>query len=876
MPKSKKKKNQDFQKVKLKVGRKLQKADNVTNASFKTRSVQVVQHIKTGAGSEPTTRRNLNIVDLLNQCQHYSTSVRLDAVNGLKELLSVFPEILEQRLSQIIDRISQLMVDKDPTIRSALIKLYKQIAPSVDIHKMRPFFPVVSAHVCCAMTHIYEDIQSDSLQILDVFLEHYPSLIVDRSSQIIPNFIEQISHQNNTKKSSAGNRSLSVKPDGKIQAHKWRNQVLSRLSKLLSTLLQSSGPLTYESKVIGRGEELKVLWQEEEEVSCAPTPTHFKNTWTLPGYRITTMKNVLTKEMEERGYNLREPSGVLRLLETILPVLLECWVEATSSQHSHMDGHLLSLEACSLRHSVVRTIQLLWQYSEQVIKVGWQSSLAHFLPDFQQHFMKFFPYAAHSGNSLKSKKTRPDTEQCSVHSLNITVCDIMSFFLSTNQKAGYNISLCSTITQYLLNYLKEESYDSSYTSPVLQVIERLMANNCRNNEGVQQLLSVLVSRFTQIHDLSKEKKLLLQFFSRIVTKDEGVFIREDTKHAFLDLLPELFRSCVRNSVMSGQIIEVLRDLACRTTDTNITAVSVFVYSVLEMGMDDLISMDNRIMRSVVELLYNVPTLREGNYRKLGDLVQNSQLPVESSKYLLQVMQHRYKRYPLSMEEQGLYVQFLFKSAFGAVECPLHNVAVDRNLFNRLAAITETVADQLLMFPNTEQIVELLCCYPSKTMGKHTEVAESIYLIMSFATIGIKLKTWMYPISIPFTEDILELLWNFLLVITNADKRSSINTLILEDVTDRYRSFLFGGESVLMLFLRKILQELKECDNREQVHSVQQAAILILEHSLPWPELSQTIECQTVFDDLEKINGVAEQTWWKKLKTLFREINKDFY
>lgn len=55
---------------------------------------------------------------------------------------------------------------------------------------------------------------------------------------------------------------------------------------------------------------------------------------------------------------------------------------------------------------------------------------------------------------------------------------------------------------------------------------------------------------------------------------------------------------------------------------------------------------------------------------------------------------------------------------------------------------------------------------------------------------------------------------------------------------------------MQMFLREILQELKECDNREQVHSVQQAAILILEHSLPWPDLSQTIESQTVFDDLE--------------------------
>lgn len=31
----------------------------------------------------------------------------------------------------------------------------------------------------------------------------------------------------------------------------------------------------------------------------------------------------------------------------------------------------------------------------------------------------------------------------------------------------------------------------------------------------------------------------------------------------------------------------------------------------------------------------------------------------------------------------------------------------------------------------------------------------------------------------------------------------------------------------------------ECDNREQVHSVQQAAILILEHSLPWPDRSNS-------------------------------------
>jgi hypothetical protein len=51
-----------------------------------------------------------------------------------------------------------------------------------------------------------------------------------------------------------------------------------------------------------------------------------------------TLKNVLSTEMEERGYNLREPSGVLHLLETLVPILLECWMEATAAQHKTMEG----------------------------------------------------------------------------------------------------------------------------------------------------------------------------------------------------------------------------------------------------------------------------------------------------------------------------------------------------------------------------------------------------------------------------------------------------------------------------------------------------------------------------------------------------------
>ena len=60
MAKSKKKRQQDFQKVKLKVGKKLKKGENVTNASFKTRTVQITQQLKSEKAG-PSTKRKRNI-----------------------------------------------------------------------------------------------------------------------------------------------------------------------------------------------------------------------------------------------------------------------------------------------------------------------------------------------------------------------------------------------------------------------------------------------------------------------------------------------------------------------------------------------------------------------------------------------------------------------------------------------------------------------------------------------------------------------------------------------------------------------------------------------------------------------------------------------
>ena len=59
-----------------------------------------------------------------------------------------------------------------------------------------------------------------------------------------------------------------------------------------------------------------------------------------------------------------------------------------------------------------------------------------------------------------------------------------------------------------------------------------------------------------------------------------------------------------------------------------------------------------------------------------------------------------------------------------------------------------------------------------------------------------------------TEQLMDLLWNYLLVVTDNEKRMAWNILLTEEVTERGRQLISGGEEVLRIFLQKILCELK--------------------------------------------------------------------
>lgn len=205
---------------------------------------------------------------------HHNQSIRLDAVNSLKEMLQKnFDYMINNELNQLLEAICPLFVDREYKIRKLINELLKQLfsqlistAKNNDLTRLKPFYRLLNAHLSCAMTHIDENIQYNSLIILDIFIQYLPNLIFSHSYNIFENFIEQISkiatssantssftskkhhhhhqihqkHQQYQSPQSQCRRVLKNDPYKLTSTQSWRSNVLLRLYKLLLIVSSSS------------------------------------------------------------------------------------------------------------------------------------------------------------------------------------------------------------------------------------------------------------------------------------------------------------------------------------------------------------------------------------------------------------------------------------------------------------------------------------------------------------------------------------------------------------------------------------------------------------------------------------------------------------
>ncbi|KAJ1944739.1 rRNA processing protein, partial [Kickxella alabastrina] len=142
--KKKQKKAEDFKKVKLKVGKKVGPAANATDTSFTAKSIVMGgQSIMADKSAAVTNSRNMTLKELVGRLRHYSAPVRKEAVGGLGDLVGMHPALLRTDLGAIIEGSVRLVVDNEPAVRRALLRLYTSMLRTVAERDLAPFAPLM-------------------------------------------------------------------------------------------------------------------------------------------------------------------------------------------------------------------------------------------------------------------------------------------------------------------------------------------------------------------------------------------------------------------------------------------------------------------------------------------------------------------------------------------------------------------------------------------------------------------------------------------------------------------------------------------------------------------------------------------------------------
>ncbi|KAF5390285.1 hypothetical protein D9757_002858 [Collybiopsis confluens] len=183
MPKSSKRRKEkaaDFTKAKLKLGKGKQTPSNAIDTSFKAHSIalpyQSISAVK--QDGTPTTRRKLSLEDLLVNIKHHNSGTRKDAIFGLRELLDTHWELIDSSLPTIINTTVRNIGDEDMSVRKALLSFYSWLIPRIPRDDLVPHTPLILLFTTSAQTHIFPEIRIDAVRFLNIFLEHFPSSIV--------------------------------------------------------------------------------------------------------------------------------------------------------------------------------------------------------------------------------------------------------------------------------------------------------------------------------------------------------------------------------------------------------------------------------------------------------------------------------------------------------------------------------------------------------------------------------------------------------------------------------------------------------------------------------------------------------------------------
>ncbi|KAI9137021.1 hypothetical protein BKA69DRAFT_1128606 [Paraphysoderma sedebokerense] len=591
----KKIKNEDFKKVKLKVGGKKLKPENVTDTSFKSRSIVVPgQSINSDKSLELTNKRNLTLKDLLSQLKHYSASVRKDALVGLKDLIVTYPHLLRLHTHQILTSLLKIIIDEDPATRSTLLSALPSILPYLTENQIIPFKNLIWIYTNTGMTHIYEDVRIHALKFWNLWIETWGSVVAgaEGSEKILDNYISLLGNDNaSTSQVSAGSLgsigkgNVMVNPNSQLGTSKTRTEVLNSLENYLNATL------TYGDPTDNGNDRAKS--ENSVTISTVNILDHISSPAPLSIFTESSSSSTKSHSVNH----------LLSFTKTISPILTSFFLETAPSAFNATVSLNPSL---SLIHSILKINSLLWSaISNDVAELSRTKEdtvwFENTLKGVIKHMLVYFPFGSTTGfiqdskaenlvkemnvvfcqmianllkvhnhmtktlqhvSSSKSSPRSDETEDSSLPTWVTPIYDFISDIFTPSSVSGSKTQLMADISPYHLNFL-------------FPAVKTILSQSPLNRAA--SLLDAIITYTMSLTSSSLAKKSLTGFLCDLLNplrSDSGLFLVVSHSHlstsfpAFISSLPKYLWELQSHSLdVSQKIILFLQSLLRSSRNT---------------------------------------------------------------------------------------------------------------------------------------------------------------------------------------------------------------------------------------------------------------------------------------------------------------------
>ena len=493
---------------------------------------------------------------------HYSVNTRQQALGGLKDLFQHHENLLHKNLGIVIKRICEKMTDSDPSVRQSLLLLLCFIFPLVSQEKMVPFAALVIAHLSCAMTHIYDDIQHDSLGFLELCLRYFPNLMVGSSSQLIQNFVGMISRQNipGTKQSKGPQhkvgKGLAVNPKGKLSSLRSRLKILQQLLALLKALESSSNsnPLS-SANLVELPSKKPTINFDKKKPTQIQVLEHSVEEPTLHSFTFDSSTATTALNSESKNNILTDRQMVKDFMEVIVPLLLECWIECSPAQMTTaLPNSMVSSSSIDVMLAVTEILKIVFKAAQEkqtnakvseIHKPG-DDLLDVYFKDINQHLMSFFPFSVLDTPVVKRGRRKlgkapqqamGENSNAPVQTLNLKICEIMMLFVKNGPAVQKNYrTVVHRLEEFVIESLElkasggaaGQQFQTEQVESLVTFAHQILDYHCSCIKmGIAskpgELLHAAFNLYRSSHIKSGTKRVLINFLASLVFQENMDF-----------------------------------------------------------------------------------------------------------------------------------------------------------------------------------------------------------------------------------------------------------------------------------------------------------------------------------------------------------------